>query len=143
MMYSNPYSNAGELQRKRTTHDGQQSAISSTGRTVVYKGCRVPPSAVPSIYYEPLQNSSKARSGLWRFYFHLCTATVQQPNYQRSKGDAAMQNRNRAKSPKGSMFLAADERSKRQLLFSRFLVRKLMDNEKSSYTQHAFHPGSQ
>ena len=26
---------------------------------------QIPPSAVPSIYYEPLQDSSKATSGLW------------------------------------------------------------------------------
>jgi hypothetical protein len=34
-LYSNPYSNAGEHQRKYTTHYGQNRAISSTGRTRV------------------------------------------------------------------------------------------------------------
>jgi hypothetical protein len=130
-LYSNPYRNAGELQRKTIARNEQNRAVSSTKRTRANTSEQrksSPPFGMPSIFFEPYHNSSKDTGGLRRFHFHLYTATVQEPNYLRSKVDAEMHNRNRAKSLKGSMLLAADERSKRQLLFSRFLVRMLMDN---------------
>lgn len=48
-------------------------------QTPANKVCRVPPSAVPSMCYEPLYTSSNATSSLRCFHRSLCTATVQQP----------------------------------------------------------------
>ena len=61
-LYSNTYSNAGELQRKRTTHYGQNSAVSSTGRTWANtsgQGVSSPPFGMPSkILGPPVQLKS-------------------------------------------------------------------------------------
>ena len=78
-LYSNPYSNAGELQHKYTTHDGQIRADSSTGKTRTNTSEQLmssPPFGMPSIYYEPHQTSSKATSGFRSFQRSLCTATA-------------------------------------------------------------------
>jgi len=134
MLYSNPYSNAGEHQRKYTTHYGQKRAISSTKRTwanACEQPVSSPPFGMPSISFEPHHTSSKATSSLRCFILHLCTATrtatvatAFQPLSQRSKVDAEIQNRNRANAPKGSMLLVAGERNKRELLFSRIPMQR-------------------
>ncbi len=51
-------------------------------------------------------------------------ATALFPNYQWGKVDAEMKNRNRAKAPKSPILLVADERNKRYLLYSRFLMQR-------------------
>lgn len=55
-----------------------QEPLGGRPRTTMDSRCRIPPSAVPSIYYEPLQNSSKATSCLRCFHRTLCTATLPQ-----------------------------------------------------------------
>jgi hypothetical protein len=54
------------------------------GRTPANKVCRVPPSAVPSFYFEPYHYSCDATSCLSFLSYHLCTATV--PQQQQSTG---------------------------------------------------------
>jgi hypothetical protein len=80
-LYSNPYSNADEHQRKTIARYGQKRAISSTLCTranTSEQGMSSPPFGSPSFYFEPSQNSSKDTSCLRLPSIHLCTATVQQ-----------------------------------------------------------------
>jgi len=132
--------NADALQRTITDVGEQDPAPGATGRTATDshgQSMPNPPFGMPSIFFEPHHTSSKATSGLRFFSPYLYTATAAtalQPNYQRSKGDAEMQNRNRAKAPKGPILLVAEVRNKSQLLFFRFLVRMFMDNEKLIHT---------
>ncbi len=48
-LYSNPYSNAGELQRYNRIHNGQKRATASTGRT----GANTSGQGVSSPLFEP------------------------------------------------------------------------------------------
>jgi hypothetical protein len=87
------------------------TASNSHGQSMPY-----PPFGMPSICFEPHHISSQTKSDLRRFYFHLCTATAATallPVDHRNKVHIEMQNRNRAKAPKGSFVHAADERNKR------------------------------
>ena len=66
--------------KKQHTTDRKEpfQAQEGHGRTPVNNVCRVPPSAVPSFYFEPRHHSSQAIRGLSHFYCYLCTATIQQ-----------------------------------------------------------------
>jgi hypothetical protein len=86
-LYSNPYSNADEHQRKYITRNEQNMHISSTKRTRANTSEQrksSPPFGMPSFFFEPYHNSSKATSGLSYFILHLNTATVQQRLQQHS-----------------------------------------------------------
>jgi len=68
--------NTEKLQRTITDVGKQDPALGATGRTATNshgQSMPNPPFGMPSIYFEPHQNSSKATSRLRRLYFHLCT----------------------------------------------------------------------
>ena len=132
--------NFSEKQQHAMDRLGPFQAQEGHRRTPADKACRVPPSAVPSIYYEPLYTSSKAKGYLRCFMLYLCTATAFQPLSQRSKVDAEMQNRNRENAPKGPILFAADERNTRSLHVSQFLVVLATWDTHSKIAHCSFHP---